>query len=85
MRPGAMWFIKDPQDPHFQPVKDILERRTISQIQKLGLSALMYGIIITGGFGISSWCLRWISFGGIPVLPLRWYPRYGFFLAPLHR
>jgi E3 ubiquitin-protein ligase MARCH6 len=76
MRPGAMWFIKDPQDPQFQPVKDILERRTLAQVQKLGVSALMHGIIIATSFGISTFSLRWISFGGVPILPLHWYPRY---------
>lgn len=71
MRPGAMWFIKDPSDQNFHPIRDILERPALVQLRKLGASALMYGVVVVGGVG-SIGALFWLS----GILPLRWRPRY---------
>ncbi|KAI9440783.1 hypothetical protein H4582DRAFT_2110852 [Lactarius indigo] len=60
MRPGAMWFIKDPSDQNFHPIRDILERPALVQLRKLSVSAIMYGLVV--------------ACGGI-ILPLRWKPR----------
>ncbi|KAG8918064.1 hypothetical protein FRC02_002676 [Tulasnella sp. 418] len=51
MRKGAMWFIKDPGDPNFSPVREILERPVLTQLRKLTLSAIMYTAVIVGGVG----------------------------------
>ena len=72
MRPGAIWFIKDPQDPNYHPIRDILERPTFSQIRKLLTSAFMYAIVISGGVGAVVGLLY--LFHGA-VLPLRWNMR----------
>ena len=72
MRPGAMWFIKDPSDQNFHPIRDILERPALVQLRKLSVSAIMYGLVVACGVG---------SIGGLMclgrgiVLPLRWKPR----------
>ncbi|KZS94639.1 hypothetical protein SISNIDRAFT_410077 [Sistotremastrum niveocremeum HHB9708] len=71
MRPGAMWFIKDPQDPTFQPIRDILDRRAMMQLKKLGFSALMYAVFIGVGFWTMTYTLSLISFGSYSFLPLR--------------
>lgn len=73
MRPGAMWFIKDPSDQNFHPIRDILERPAWVQLKKLSASALMYGLVVAGGVG-SVGALFW----GAGILPLRWKPRYVF-------
>ena len=39
-RKGALFFIRDPADASFSPVKDILERSTMSQFRKVGHSNL---------------------------------------------
>jgi E3 ubiquitin-protein ligase MARCH6 len=72
MRPGAMWFIKDPQDQNFHPIRDILERPTLTHLRKLMISAEMYSAVIIAGVG---------SVGGLMklftnVLPFRWTPQY---------
>ena len=46
MRPGAMWFIKDPSDANFHPIRDILERPALLQLRKLLFSAIMYVLFL---------------------------------------
>ncbi|OCH96342.1 hypothetical protein OBBRIDRAFT_816012 [Obba rivulosa] len=69
MRPGAMWFIKDPQDQNFHPIRDILERPALVQIRKLLMSALMYGVVVAVGVGTVSALLRLFS---RTIMPFRW-------------
>ncbi|GBE86611.1 hypothetical protein SCP_0904900 [Sparassis crispa] len=69
MRPGSMWFIKDPQDQNFHPIRDILERPTLVQVRKLLVSAVMYGFVVSASVGTVSGVLR--LFSGT-VLPFRW-------------
>ena len=69
MRPGAMWFIKDPQDQNFHPIRDILERPTFVQIRKLVLSALMYALVVVCGVATVSGILRVFS---QTIMPFRW-------------
>jgi len=72
MRPGAMWFIKDPQDQNFHPIRDILERPTFVQIRKLLLSAVMYGLVVLSGVATVSGILRIFS---RTIMPFRWKVR----------
>ncbi|KAJ3511235.1 hypothetical protein NLJ89_g4212 [Agrocybe chaxingu] len=46
MRPGAMWFIKDPQDQNSHPIRDILDRPTLVQLRKIFVSGLMYSFVV---------------------------------------
>ncbi|KAN0115652.1 hypothetical protein V8E52_006771 [Russula decolorans] len=72
MRPGAMWFIKDPSDQNFHPIRDILERPALVQLRKLSVSAIMYGLVVACGVGSIGGLMR---LGSGIVLPLRWKPR----------
>ncbi|KAF8327196.1 uncharacterized protein EI90DRAFT_2975197 [Cantharellus anzutake] len=72
MRKGAMWFIKDPADPSFHPIRDILDRPALSQLRKLGVSALMYSFVILGGVGAAIYYLRYFWTPFHMLLPLRW-------------
>ena len=69
MRSGVLYFIRDPDDPTFHPVRDVLERSVFTQLCKIAFSALVYGglvIICLGGvvWGIAS------AFEG--VFPIHW-------------
>ncbi|KAI4194302.1 MAG: hypothetical protein LQ350_007856 [Teloschistes chrysophthalmus] len=69
MRTGVIYFIRDPDDPTFHPVREVLERSVFTQLCKIAFSALVYGglvIVCLGGviWGISS------AFKG--VLPIHW-------------
>jgi E3 ubiquitin-protein ligase MARCH6 len=79
MRPGAMWFIKDPQDQNFHPIRDILERPTLTQLRKLMVSAVMYSFVVA--FGVGS--ITGLLFAGFKsILPLRWKTRWVFSCPP---
>jgi len=73
MRAGAMWFIKDPSDQNFHPIRDILERPAFTQLRKLSVSAVMYGLVVACGVGSVGGIMR---SGSKSILPLRWKPRY---------
>ncbi|KAI4132804.1 MAG: hypothetical protein LQ338_000508 [Usnochroma carphineum] len=69
MRTGVLYFIRDPDDPTFHPVRDVLERSVFTQLCKIAFSALVYGglvIVCLGGvvWGIAS------AFDG--VFPIYW-------------
>ncbi|OSX64112.1 hypothetical protein POSPLADRAFT_1138372, partial [Postia placenta MAD-698-R-SB12] len=80
MRKGAMWFIKDPQDQNFHPIRDILERPTLVQLRKLLLSAMMYGMVVAAGVGTVSGVLQLFS---RTILPFRWKLREPLSAVPI--
>lgn len=69
VRPGVMWFIRDPNDPQFHPIKEIVERPALTQLQKIGASAILYAVVIVAGIGGITWCLNHLA---ADLLPLRW-------------
>lgn len=72
MRPGAMWFIKDPQDQNFHPIRDILDRPTLTQFRKLLISAFMYSMVVACGVGSLAILL---FVGSKSIFPIRWKTR----------
>ncbi|KAH9933406.1 uncharacterized protein B0H18DRAFT_1196777 [Fomitopsis serialis] len=80
MRPGAMWFIKDPQDQNFHPIRDILERPALVQIRKLLLSGIMYSFVVAAVVGTVSGIMQMFS---RTVLPFRWKIREPLSPVPL--
>ncbi|KAI9310261.1 hypothetical protein BX666DRAFT_2009796 [Dichotomocladium elegans] len=73
VRPGVLWFIRDPNDPQFHPIKEIVERSTLSQLQNLGSSCILYAFIIVCGVGGTIRCLQMPN---LDILPLRWNLRH---------
>ncbi|KAG2172819.1 hypothetical protein INT43_000169 [Umbelopsis isabellina] len=69
VRPGVMWFIRDPNDPQFHPIKEILERPVLTQLRKIGASGIMYSAMIFFGIGTVIFIIAVV---GGSVLPLRW-------------
>lgn len=51
IRPGVLWFIRDPNDPQFNAMRDIISRPVLSQIRKLLIGVVLYGSIIIGIVG----------------------------------
>ena len=70
MRPGVLYFIRDPDDPTFHPVRDVLERSVTSQLRKIALSALVYGALVIFCLGSVVWSLDYLFKG---LLPIRWF------------
>ena len=69
VRPGVLWFIRDPNDPQFHPIKEIVERPVLTQLQKIGASGVTYACVIVAGVGGIVWCL---GIAGKNILPLHW-------------
>ncbi|KAA1079685.1 hypothetical protein PGT21_020880 [Puccinia graminis f. sp. tritici] len=67
LRPGVCWWIRDPSDDRFNPIREILERSAWSQIKKISASAIMYGTVVV--FGLGSIVFNLVFFTG--TLPLR--------------
>jgi E3 ubiquitin-protein ligase MARCH6 len=62
-------FIRDPDDPTFHPVRDVLERNIMTQLRKIAFSALVYGSLVTVCLGGVVWGLA-LTFDGI--FPIHW-------------
>ncbi|EEQ31659.1 putative RING-type E3 ubiquitin transferase [Microsporum canis] len=69
MRSGVLYFIRDPDDPTFHPVRDVLERNITTQLRKIAFSALVYGALVIICLGGVVWGLS-LTFSGI--LPVYW-------------
>jgi E3 ubiquitin-protein ligase MARCH6 len=52
VRAGTLYFIRDPNDPQFHPIREILERPTFHQLRKIGISGVIYALLILLCFGI---------------------------------
>lgn len=68
-RSGVLYFIRDPDDPTFHPVRDVLERNLTSQLRKIMFSALIYGGLVIFCMGSVVWTMAYLDTG---VLPVRW-------------
>ncbi|KAL9119887.1 MAG: hypothetical protein Q9187_003558 [Circinaria calcarea] len=69
MRSGVLYFIRDPDDPTFHPVRDVLERNVTTQLRKIAFSALVYGALVIVCLGSVVWGLSY-AFEGI--FPIHW-------------
>lgn len=66
---GVADFIRDPDDPTFHPVKDVLDRPVMMQLRKIGFSALIYGVLVLVCLGGVVWSLWGVTEN---VLPIHW-------------
>ncbi|ROT38231.1 hypothetical protein SODALDRAFT_296801, partial [Sodiomyces alkalinus F11] len=57
MRKGVLYFIRDPDDPEFHPVRDVLERNVVTQLRKILFSAFVYGALVVVCLGGVVWSL----------------------------
>lgn len=57
MRKGVLYFIRDPDDPEFHPVRDVLERNVTTQLRKITFSAFVYGALVVVCLGGVVWGL----------------------------
>uniref|UniRef100_A0A060SZ77 RING-type E3 ubiquitin transferase n=1 Tax=Blastobotrys adeninivorans TaxID=409370 RepID=A0A060SZ77_BLAAD len=67
MRKGTLYFVRDPNDPEFHPIRDVLDRQLASQINKIGLSGIIYSVLIVMCIGGVIYALSFVS-------PQGWLP-----------
>ena len=78
LRKGVFWFIRDPEDPRFQPLNEIIERPFFVHLKKLAFGVLVYTIIM--GVSVGAFVGLFLSLnqlmnyaeGPFKLLPLRW-------------
>ena len=69
LRKGVLWFIRDPDDPTFHPVRDVLERNVTTQLRKIAFSALVYGALVILCLGGVIWSIGHVFKG---IFPIHW-------------
>ncbi|KAF2768360.1 hypothetical protein EJ03DRAFT_274440 [Teratosphaeria nubilosa] len=69
LRRGVLWFIRDPDDPTFHPVRDVLERNVATQLRKIAFSALVYGALVILCLGGVVWSIGKVFNG---IFPIHW-------------
>ncbi|KAF9935167.1 hypothetical protein BGZ65_003465 [Modicella reniformis] len=69
VRPGAMWFLRDPNDEGVHPAREILERPALQHLRTLGQATVLYFTLIILGITFTTHSLNFLMKG---VLPLRW-------------
>jgi len=67
MRKGVLYFIRDPDDPEFHPVRDVLERSVTTQLRKILFSAFVYGALVIVCLGGVVWGLALALPNVLPV------------------
>jgi len=67
-----MWFVKDPQDQNAHPIRDILDRPTLTQLRKICVSGMMYSIVVGCVVGSVAGLLL---LGSKSIMPFRWKNR----------
>lgn len=69
LRKGVLWFIRDPDDPNFHPVRDVLEKNVLTQLRKIAFSALVYGALVILCLGGVIWSIGKLFNG---IFPIHW-------------
>lgn len=69
LRKGVLWFIRDPDDPTFHPVRDVLERNVTTQLRKIAFSALVYGALVILCLGGVIWTIGKLF---KDIFPVQW-------------
>ena len=80
LRPGVMWFLRDPNDPNFNPMNEIIEKPFLFQLRKLATGFILYTCLVFGIVGGSilgilglQVLFRYYSGSGVfKIFPLRW-------------
>ncbi|EPX73135.1 ER-localized ubiquitin ligase Doa10 [Schizosaccharomyces octosporus yFS286] len=79
VRPGVLFFLRDPNDPQFHPIREILEKPMLLQLKKIGFSAILYFSFILGCVGSVIHILKMTGM----VFPLRFTTKPVVFEAPI--
>ncbi|KAJ3215547.1 hypothetical protein HDU67_000268 [Dinochytrium kinnereticum] len=79
VRPGVVWFIRDPDDPAFHPMQDIIEKPILLQLRKLAVGTATYAFIVVlsvGGFVTAVRLLELLlgspQSGALKIWPIKW-------------
>lgn len=85
MRSGVLYFVRDPNDPNFHPINDVLERSMVSQLHKIGISAIIYSVLIVLCIGGVVYGMKSVLYGVLFPLNVNFIGSFSNFVkeAPL--
>ncbi|OLL26630.1 ERAD-associated E3 ubiquitin-protein ligase doa10 [Neolecta irregularis DAH-3] len=69
IRPGVLYFIRDPNNHEFNPIQEIVRRPFITHIRKIAISAVIYTVLLASCVGSLTYFIRFFVPG---VFPLQW-------------
>jgi E3 ubiquitin-protein ligase MARCH6 len=86
LRPGALWFLRNQNDPEYNAMKEMIDISGSKHVFRLCVSLVMYGMIIITTFGVPLAIVTRVVPG---LLPLRWsaidpFPEMPFDLLLFH-
>ena len=94
VRPGVLWFIRDPNDPRFQPALELMQKPFLTLLKRLVYGIFMYSFITILTFG--GFILPFLLFNHftrdvlhlkyvklLQVFPLRWDPHDSLYQLPI--
>ncbi|KAG5359706.1 ERAD-associated E3 ubiquitin-protein ligase doa10 [Yarrowia sp. C11] len=70
MRPGVLYFVRNPNDPSYQPVQEVLEKTMYFQFKRILISGGMYAVFIGLCIGVVTFAYQQLLSGEIGLLPL---------------
>lgn len=70
MRPGVLYFVRNPNDPSYQPVQEVLEKSMYFQFKRILISGGMYAVFIGLCIGLVTFTYSQVLSGNIGLLPL---------------
>ncbi|PPQ98798.1 hypothetical protein CVT26_014350 [Gymnopilus dilepis] len=72
MRPGAMWFINNPQDQNSNLIRNIIDRPALAQLRKVFVSGIVYSSVVACVVGsVAGLVMVWDKL----IMPFRWKNR----------
>jgi E3 ubiquitin-protein ligase MARCH6 len=70
MRPGVLYFVRNPNDPSYQPVQEVLEKSMYFQFKRIIISGGMYAVFIGLCIGIVTFAYQKLLSDKAGLLPL---------------
>ncbi|KAJ3143764.1 hypothetical protein HK101_003116 [Irineochytrium annulatum] len=84
VRRGVVWFIRDPDDPAFHPMQDIIEKPALHQLRKLAVGTTTYAFVVLSSVGGFVGLVRLLEIvAGATTGPARIWPIKWEFSEPL--
>lgn len=62
-RRGVLWFVRDPQDEDFNPIREMVDKPIAFQLEKILISLNAYCLILFNCVGLSTftiWCISYV-------------------------
>ena len=70
LRPGVLWFLRNPEDPNFHPLREMVEVSLVKHFRRFFMSAVLYSIIVVLIFYVNT---KAVSLAFPRFYPMNWF------------